>query len=76
MTRNELQTICNEAKKFTKEIHLYKRPKSDACTMVLELMCSTDEKYRGNYCASLSEILNAFPEIDRAELEKELDIFV
>jgi hypothetical protein len=30
-------------------------------------------EFSGNYCKSLEIVLNAFPEVDREELEKELD---
>ena len=46
--------------------------KSIPCTMVLRLM-DTDE-YANNYCKALALVLELFPEIDREELEKELDI--
>lgn len=45
--------------------------KSLPCTMVLRLMDTTE--FSGNYCKSLEIVLNAFPEVDREELEKELD---
>lgn len=45
--------------------------KSIPCTMVLRLMDT--EEYSNNYCKALALVLKLFPEIDRAELEKELD---
>lgn len=48
--------------------------KSIPCTMVLRLMDT--EEYGGDYCGALNLVLELFPEIDRAELEKELDQFV
>ena len=48
--------------------------KSIPCTMVLRLM-DTDE-YANNYCKALALVLELFPEIDRAELEKELDKYI
>lgn len=41
------------------------------CTMVLRLM--DIEEYGYDYCGALSLVLAIFPEIDRYELEKELD---
>ena len=48
--------------------------KSIPCTMVLRVM-DTDE-YANNYCKALALVLELFPEIDRAELEKELDKYI
>jgi len=48
--------------------------KSIPCTMVLRLM-DTGE-YSNNYCKALALVLELFPEIDRAELEKELDKYI
>lgn len=45
--------------------------KSIPCTMVLRLM-DTGE-YGCDYCGALNLVLEPFPEIDRAELEKGLD---
>ena len=42
--------------------------------MVLRLMDT--EEYGCDYCGALNLVLELFPEIDRAELEKELDRFV
>lgn len=48
--------------------------KSIPCTMVLRLMDT--EEYGCDYCGALNLVLELFPKIDRAELEKELDQFV
>lgn len=48
--------------------------KSIPCTMVLRLMYP--EEYGCDYCGALNLVLELFPEIDRAELEKELAQFV
>lgn len=48
--------------------------KSILCAMVLRLM-DTDE-YSNNYCKSLGLVLELFPEVDRGELEKELDKYI
>lgn len=48
--------------------------KSIPCTMVLRLMDT--EYYVCAYCGSLNLVLELFPEIARAELEKELGQFV
>ena len=48
--------------------------KSIPCTMVLRL--KDTEEYACDYCGALNLVLELFPEIDRAELEKELDQFV
>lgn len=80
MTRNELQNLCDEARKWL-EVSYKKgytkingNVKSDACLMVLELMDT--EEHANNYCSALREVLNAFPEVDRDELETELDRFI
>lgn len=71
MIRNELQSLCNKAKEWESVAN---SGKSDACIMVLELMDT--EEYGNNYCGALREVLNAFPEINRGELEKELDRYI
>ncbi len=71
MTRNELQGLCNKAKELE---NIANSGKSDACIMVLELM-DTDE-YGNNYCSALEAVFTAFPEINRGELEKELDRYI
>lgn len=48
--------------------------KSIWCTMVLRLMDTED--YGNNYCASLSLVLDMFPEVNREELEKELAKYI
>lgn len=48
--------------------------KSIPCTMVLRLMDT--EEYGCDYCGALSLVLEIFPEIDRDELEKELDKYI
>lgn len=48
--------------------------KSIPCTMVLRLMDT--EEYGGDYCRALALVMAIFPEIDRAELEKELDKYI
>ncbi|WP_418811591.1 hypothetical protein [Paraprevotella xylaniphila] len=42
--------------------------------MVLRLMDM--EEYDGNYCRALGLVLELFPEVNRAELEKELDKYI
>lgn len=48
--------------------------KSIYCSMVLRLMDT--EKFANNYCGSLSLVCELFPEINVAELEKELDKYI
>ena len=48
--------------------------KSIPCTMVLRLMDT--EEYSENYCRALALVLELFPEINRAELEEELDKYI
>lgn len=48
--------------------------KSIFAAMVLRLMDT--EEYSNNYCRALDLVLELFPEIDRAELEKELDKYI
>lgn len=48
--------------------------KSIPCAMVLRLMDT--ELCSNNYCKSLGLVLELFPEIDREELEKELDKYI
>lgn len=71
MTRNELQAMADSAKQFPSVAN---SGKSDAAIMVLELM-DTDQCCN-NYCAALREVLNAFPELVRDELETELDKYI
>lgn len=65
----ELQAMADSAKAWNAKMN---RPdtKSDFAHMVLELM--ETETHANNYCASLEEVLNNFPTVDRAELETEL----
>ncbi len=48
--------------------------KSIPCAMVLRLMDT--EAYSNDYCRSLDLVLELFPEVDRVQLEKELDKYV
>lgn len=48
--------------------------KSVPCTMVLRLMDTAE--YSNNYCSALELVLKVFPEVNRVDLEKELDKFV
>lgn len=48
--------------------------KSIPCAMVLRLMDT--EEFGCDYCLALGLVLELFPEIDRVELEKELDKYV
>ena len=47
---------------------------SNPALMVLLLM--ETEEHSNNYCSALCEVLNAFPEVNREELETELDRFI
>ncbi len=49
-------------------------PASDLALMVLLLM--ETEEHANNYCSALREVLAAFPEVDRDELETELGRFI
>lgn len=49
-------------------------PASDPALIVLLLMETAE--HANNYCSALREVLAAFPEIDRDELETELDRFI
>lgn len=68
MTRNELQAMADSRRKHGAH------PASDPALIVLLLM--ETEEYANNYCSALREVLTAFPEIDRDELETELDRFI
>ncbi|WP_289713387.1 hypothetical protein [uncultured Muribaculum sp.] len=73
MTRNELQAMADNAREF----HVKTRGNalmSDPAYMVLELM--ETEEHANNYCGALREVLAAFPEVNRDELETELDRFI
>lgn len=68
MTRNELQAMADNRREYGQH------PASDPALMVLLLM--ETEEHANNYCSALREVLAAFPEIDREELETELDRFI
>lgn len=68
MTRNELQAMADSRRAYGNH------PASDPALMVLLLM--ETEAHANNYCSALREVLNAFPEVDRDELEAELDRFI
>ena len=68
MTRKELQTICNKAKRYP---IVANSGKSDTAIMALELM-DTNE-YSNDYCGALREHLTAVPVLNRDGLEAELD---
>lgn len=68
MTRHELQAMAYSRRKYGKH------PASDPALMVLLLM--ETEEHADNYCSALREVLDAFPEVDRDELEAELDRFI
>lgn len=68
MTRNELQAIADSRRTFGSH------PASDPALMVLLLM--ETEEHANNYCGALREVLNAFPALDREELETELDRYI
>ena len=68
MTRNELQAMANDRRAYGAH------PASDPALIVLLLM--ETETHANNYCAALHEVLAAFPEVNREELETELDRFI
>lgn len=68
MTKNELQAMADSRRKHGAH------PASDPALIVLLLM--ETEEHANNYCSALREVLTAFPEIDRDELETELDRFI
>lgn len=68
MTRNELQAMTDSRRKHGSH------SASDPALIVLLLM--ETEEHANNYCSALREVLNAFPEVDRDELETELDRFI
>jgi len=47
--------------------------KSAECSEVLQLI---DESPDANYCKALREVLEKYPQLDRAELEIELNQFI
>lgn len=51
-----------------------KHPASDPALMVLMLMDT--EAYANNFCSSLQKVLTAFPEVNREELETELNKYI
>lgn len=68
MTRNELQAMADSRRKHGSH------SASNPALMVLLLM--ETEEHSNNYCSALCEVLNAFPEVNREELETELDRFI
>ena len=68
MTRSELQTMADSHRKYRQH------PASDPALIILLLM--ETEEHANNYCSALREMLAAFPEINRDELETELDRFI
>lgn len=68
MTRNELQAMADSRRKHGSH------SASDPALIVLLLM--ETEEHANNYCSALREVLDAFPEVDRDELEKELDLYL
>ncbi|MBD5178126.1 MAG: hypothetical protein HDT00_00295 [Bacteroidales bacterium] len=68
MTRNELQAMADSRREYGTH------PASDPALIVLLLM--ETEEHANNYCSALREVLAAFPEVDRDELENELDRFI
>lgn len=69
----ELQAMADEAHAWAIKTRGTDN-KSKYAHMALELM-DTDT-HANNYCAALREVLDAFPEINREELETELDHFI
>ena len=68
MTRNELQAMADNRRKYGNH------PASTPALLVLLLM--ETEGHANNYCSALREVLAAFPEVNRDELETELDRFI
>lgn len=68
MTRNELQAMADNRRAYGSH------PASDPALIVLLLM--ETEEHANNYCSALREVLAAFPEVNRDELETELDRFI
>lgn len=68
MTRNELQAMADSRRKHGAH------PASDPA-LIVPLLMETEE-HANNYCSALREVLDAFPEVDRDELETELDRFI
>jgi hypothetical protein len=65
-----LNGIEFEADFLTSDLTIYK---SLECSEVLQLI---DESPDANYCKSLNTVLAKYPNIDRKELEMELDKFI
>lgn len=55
----------------TSDLELYK---SVECSEVLQLMDT--KECSNNYCKALKIVLEKYPKVNRAELEKELDAFI
>lgn len=72
-TPEELRAMADEAHAWTIKTRSADN-KSKYAHMVLELM-DTDT-HAENYCSALREVLSAFPEINREEIEKELDRYI
>lgn len=72
-TPEELQAMADSVKEWNARINR-SDTKSDAAHMVLCLMDT--ETHANNYCASLEEVLYNFPQVDRAELETELNKYI
>lgn len=68
MTRNELQAMADSRREHGAH------PASDPALMVLLLMETED--HSNDYCSALREVLQAFPEVNRDELESELDKYI
>lgn len=68
MTRNELQEMADSRREHGAH------PASDPALMVLLLMEAED--HSNDYCAALREVLQAFPEVNRDDLDTELDKYI
>ena len=66
--RGELQAMADNRRQYAPH------PASDPALIVLLLM--ETEEHANNYCSALREVLAAFPEVDRDELENELNRFI
>lgn len=67
-------TIIDDRRLLDYKIESGNHYKSIPCTMVLRLMDT--EEYSNNYSGALAFVLKIFPEVNRNELEKELDQFI
>ena len=67
-------TLLNERDLLRFKIISGEHMKSIPCAMVLRLMDT--EEFGCDYCRALGLVLELFPEIDRVELEKELDKYL